>query len=470
MRYQGEPVALVAADHPEQRPPRGRRDRRSTTRCSSRSPTPERAMEPGAPQLHPAGNLLRHVVISHGDPRRDGRRGGRAASTRSACRTRRSSGPESGLAVPDGEGGVDLYIATQWLHVDRDQVAASLGLPPEQVRLTLGGVGGAFGGREDLSMQVHACLLALHTGRPVKIVYNREESFFGHVHRHPAPDALRARRDDGRAASSTCGRGSCSTAAPTRRARTAVCANAACFALGPYDVPNARVDAYGDLHQQPAVRRDARLRRGAGRVRATSRRWTGSPRHSGMDPVELRLRNAMAHRLAACRPASSIDEPGAGRRAARAPARDAAAAAPARPSDLRELPGGVSNTTHGEGVRRGVGFAVGFKNIGFSEGFDDYSTARVRLSMDERRAARRGPHRGRRGGAGPGHRAGADRAHRARASSASRCSPADTAVGSAGSTSASRQTWMTGGAVQAACEAVRERLRARAAGARRGAG
>ena len=84
-------------------------------------------------------------------------------------------GPESGLAVPAEDGGVDLFIATQWLHVDRDQLAASLDLPPEKVRLVLGGVGGAFGGREDLSMQVHACLLALHTGRPVKMMYGREE-------------------------------------------------------------------------------------------------------------------------------------------------------------------------------------------------------------------------------------------------------------------------------------------------------
>ena len=72
-------------------------------------------------------------------------------------------GPESGLAVPDGEGGVDLYIATQWLHVDQRQTAKALGLPLEKVRLTLSGVGGAFGGREDLSMQIHACLLALRT-------------------------------------------------------------------------------------------------------------------------------------------------------------------------------------------------------------------------------------------------------------------------------------------------------------------
>ena len=96
-------------------------------------------------------------------------------------------GLEAALAFPDpGGGGVELYIATQWLHEDRKQVAACLGLAPEKVRLVLGGVGGAFGAREDISLQVHCCLLALRTGRPVKMQYGREESFFGHVHRHPA--------------------------------------------------------------------------------------------------------------------------------------------------------------------------------------------------------------------------------------------------------------------------------------------
>jgi CO/xanthine dehydrogenase Mo-binding subunit len=125
--------------------------------------------------------------------------------------------------------------------------------------------------------------------------------------------------------------------------------------------------------------------------------------------------------------------------------------------DLRELPGGVSNTTHGEGVRRGVGYAVGFKNVGFAEGFDDYATARVRLSMSEE---------------GPlveVHTAAAEvgqgvvtiQAQIARTElGVERVSvlPADTRVGSAGSTSASRQTYMTGGAVKLACEAVRESL------------
>jgi OHCU decarboxylase len=136
---------------------------------------------------------------------------------------------------------------------------------------------------------------------------------------------------------------------------------------------------------------------------------------------------------------------------------------PAHPDrDLRELPGGVSNTTHGEGVARGVGYGIGFKNVGFSEGFDDYSTARVRLSID----------------AGEPlvevHTAAAEvgqgvvtvQAQIARTElGVARVAvlDADTRVGSAGSSSASRQTYVTGGAVKAACEAVRERTLALAA-------
>ncbi len=223
-------------------------------------------MRPDAPPLHEGGNLLRRVAIAHGDL-------GAAAPVvvtgeyEVGMQDQAFLGPESGLAVPDGAGGVELHIATQWLHVDRDQVALSLGLPPERVRLTLGGVGGAFGGREDLSMQIHACLLALRTGRPVKMVYSREESFFGHVHRHPCrmryehgatEDGrlvfVRARivLDGGAYASSS----------------TAVCSNAACFAAGPVRGAERGADRLRRLHEQPAVRRDARLRRRAGRVRA----------------------------------------------------------------------------------------------------------------------------------------------------------------------------------------------------------
>src|SRR2546430_14922567 len=149
-------------------------------------------------------------------------------------------GPEAGLAVPAADGGVDLFIATQWLHADLEQLAPCLDLAPEKVRLHLSGVGGAFGAREDLSMQIHACMLALRTKRPVKMSYGRQESFYGHVHRHPSRIWMRhgALRDgtlvnvqarllvDGGAYTSTSPAG---------------IGNATTFAAGPYEGPNARL-------------------------------------------------------------------------------------------------------------------------------------------------------------------------------------------------------------------------------------
>jgi xanthine dehydrogenase D subunit len=453
VRYQGEAVAIVAADHPETAK---RAAELIEVEYEVLEPLtdPEEAMKPGAPQLHLSGNTLRHVRINHGDP----------DATADVVVTGEYEvgmqdqaflGPESGLAVPDGEGGVDLYIATQWLHVDRDQVAESLGLPPEKVRLTLGGVGGAFGGREDLSMQVHACMLALHTGRPVKMVYNREESFYGHVHRHPCTMQyehgatkdgdlvyVRARvvLDGGAYASSS----------------TAVCSNAACFAAGPYHLPNARIDAYVTYTNNPPCG----AMRGFGAVQVAVGHEAQMDKLAAalnMDPVELRIRNAM--RPGSLMPTGQvIPDP-----APVAELLERLRAMPLPPDDrsddLRELPGGVSNTTHGEGVRRGVGYGIGFKNVGFSEGFDDYSTARVRLSMDDE---------------GPlveVHTAAAEvgqgvitvQAQIARTElGVERVAVlnADTRVGSAGSSSASRQTYVTGGAVKAACEAVREKLEA----------
>jgi xanthine dehydrogenase D subunit len=452
VRYQGEAVAIVAADHPE-----SARRAAEAIRVEYDPLEPltdaEAAMRPGAAQLHVSGNVLRHVRIDHGDTEATAPVVVRG-EYQVGMQDQAFLGPESGLAVPDGEGGVELFIATQWLHLDRDQVAASLGLEPERVKLTMSGVGGAFGGREDLSMQIHACLLALHTDRPVKMVYNREESFLGHVHRHPCrmryehgatEDGrlvyVRARIVlDGGAYASSSG---------------AVCSNAACFAAGPYDVPNARIDSYVVYTDNPPCG----AMRGFGAVQVAIGHEAQMDKLAaalGMDPVELRVRNAM-------RPGSRmttgqvVPDPAP---VAELLERVRAMPLPPEPHaerDLRELPGGVSNTTHGEGVKRGVGYGAGFKNVGFSGGFDDYSTARVRLSADAD------------GRLVEVHTAAAEVgqgivtvvAQIARTElGVERVAvlKADTTVGSAGSSSASRQTYVTGGAVKAACEAVRERL------------
>jgi Molybdopterin-binding domain of aldehyde dehydrogenase/Aldehyde oxidase and xanthine dehydrogenase, a/b hammerhead domain len=174
VRYFGGPVALVAAEHPEQARRAAERIRVDFELLApivdAEHATEEEPIHPGRPTAghgyrdDARPNVVRSVVIRHGDPDAQG------AVTVSGVyevgiQDQAFLGPESGLAVPDGEGGVDVYVATQWLHHDRDQVAPCLGLKPEQVRIQLAGVGGAFGGRQDLSMQIHGAMLALHTNR-----------------------------------------------------------------------------------------------------------------------------------------------------------------------------------------------------------------------------------------------------------------------------------------------------------------
>jgi xanthine dehydrogenase D subunit len=454
VRYQGEPVAIVAADHPEIAQLAARKIKVEYDVLEAVTDSAA-ALTPQAPRVHPDGNLVRHLKLRKGvaDPTADVVVTG---DYQVGMQDQAFLGPEAGLAVPDGEGGVDLYVSTQWLHVDQRQLCVALGLPPEQVRLTLAGVGGAFGGREDLSMQVHACLLALRTGRPVKMSYNRAESFFGHVHRHPATmhyehGATSAGRlvyvrativlDGGAYASST----------------SAVVANAGTMGIGPYVVPNVHVDAYGVYTNNPP----AGAMRGFGSVQAAfgyEAQMDKLAAALGIDPVDLRCMNGMS--LGAVAPTGQvIDSP--------APVAELLRLVQRRPvpqrtdcggqPELLDLPGGAANTTHGESVRRGVGFAVAYKNVGFSEGFDDYSVARIRLEVS---------------GGEPTvtvHTAAADVGQGLVTVEQQICrselgvqrvvsSPKDTSVGSGGSTSASRQTYVTGGAIKAACEQVRDRL------------
>jgi CO/xanthine dehydrogenase Mo-binding subunit len=468
VRYFGEPVAVVAAEHPEQA-----RRAAAAIVVEYEELEPVVDMERAADQdpIHPQHwtlghgfrddprpNVVRDMRIVHGDPEAEGEVSV-SGYYELGIQDQAFLGPESGLAVPDGEGGIDIFVATQWLHIDRDQVAPCLGLRKEQVRIHLAGVGGAFGGREDLSMQVHGAMLALHTGRPVKIVYNRQESFFGHVHRHPARiwAEHRANRDgklvnvrmriliDGGAYASS---------------STAVTSNAASFAVGPYAVENALIESTCVYTNNPPCG----AMRGFGAVQSC---FAGEAQMDKLaaalelDPVELRLRNALApgdslptgQRITGSLPVAEVI-----RRAAAMPVPEAEEL----PRDPIRLPGGTGNTTRGDGVRRGIGFAVGFKNIGYSEGFDDYTAARVRLYAggDGELAAEV-------------HCAAAEVGQGvtnvilqvARTELETEnvvLAPNETStVDSAGSASASRMTWMASGAVQTACRAALDELRRR---------
>ena len=185
VRYVGEPVAAVAADHPETC-----RRALAAIKVVYEVLTPvtdaEFAILPTTAPIHPDGNLIRHQRIITGDQNLQGEvivEG----TYEIGMQDQAFLGLEAALAIPDsGATGIEMYVATQWLHEDQKQIAACLELPLDKVRLTLGGVGGAFGAREDISLQVHCALLALRTSRPIKMQYGREESFYGHVHRHPA--------------------------------------------------------------------------------------------------------------------------------------------------------------------------------------------------------------------------------------------------------------------------------------------
>ncbi|UJV39804.1 xanthine dehydrogenase family protein molybdopterin-binding subunit [Streptomyces sp. AMCC400023] len=471
VRHHGEPVAIVAADHPE-----------TARRAAAKIKVEYRelpvisdeasATAPDAILLHenrtdhhvghvPHPNIVHRQPVIRGDVAKARERADVIVEGEYVFGMQDQAflGPESGLAVPAEDGGVDLYIATQWLHADLRQIAPVLGLPEDKVRMTLAGVGGAFGGREDLSMQIHACLLALRTGKPVKIVFNRFESFFGHVHRHPAKlhyehgatkdgklTHLKARivLDGGAYASSS----------------PAVVGNAAALGAGPYVVEDVDIEALALYTNNPPCG----AMRGFGAVQACfayEAQMDKLAAKLGMDPVEFRRINAMEQGTL-LPTGQAVDSP--------APVAELLRRVKAMPlppeqqwlaageaADVRQLPGGLSNTTHGEGVVRGVGYAVGIKNVGFSEGFDDYSTARVRMEVVGGEPVATVHTAMAEVGQG-GITVHAQIARTELGVTRVTINPADTQVGSAGSTSASRQTYVTGGAVRNSCELVREKV------------
>ncbi len=446
-RFWGEPVAVVAADDPE------------TARLAVAAIGVE--WEELEPLVDMEEALDRDEVFRYAPVRR-----GDQTATGSVVaegfyevgmQDQAPLGTEAGLAIPDGEGGLDLWVTSQWTHEDHDQIWRSLNVASDQVRQHPSGIGGAFGAREDISLHLHVCLLALRTGRPVKMVYNREESFPGHVHRHPArlwyrheadPDGTLVRVEakmilDGGAYTDT---------------TPAVVGNAVYFAVGPYNVDSVAVDGYGVRTNNPPTG----AMRGFGVVQACFAHESQMDRLAaqlGMDPLELRRRNAMTTGDPMPTTGQIIETS-----LPTVEVIDRLVALPLPPrldsDDPRNLPGGTGLTTTPEYVTRGVGYAVSIKNIAFSEAFDDFAEARVVLTpsgVEVYTAAVE---------VGQGMVTVLQQiARTAVGVEQVAVIPADTStIGSAGSTSASRQTQMTGGAVLEAAQAVRKAALARGGG------
>jgi xanthine dehydrogenase D subunit len=449
VRYMGEPVAAVAADHPET-------CRRAlaaiVVEYEVMAPLvdAELAILPNTPPIHPDGNLIRHQRIVHGDSNATGDIVVEGNYT-IGMQDQAFLGLEAAMAFPDpGAQGVELHIATQWLHEDRGQIAACLNLPEDNVRLVLGGVGGAFGAREDISLQVHCCLLALRTGRPIKMQYSREESFFGHVHRHPATIWMRHHANkngkivkiearmvfDGGAYTST---------------SPAVLINGITHTQGPYQCDNAVVDGYAVRTNNPPCG----AMRGFGVVQACfahEGQMDKIAEACGLSPVEVRLINAM-HTGDKIITGQIMESVAPVERCIRET--DAIPLPPPMPDlvDALELPGGSGLTAERKNIVRGIGWGVSMKNLMYSEGFDDYATARCTLSngIASLKFAT--------SEVGQGFVTLAPQIARSVLGVDQVVQEvSDTQIGSAGSTSASRQTWMSGGAVDGACRLVRERM------------
>lgn len=438
VNYWGQPVAITAAEDVE-----------TARRAAEAIVIEYEVLEPLTDLVvaQESGEVFRHVRSERGSGEATGEvvvEGYYEMGTQDQA----ALGTEAGIAFPDGEGGVDLYAPSQWIHEDHGQIVASLGLRDEQVRVHPAGVGGAFGSREDLSLQVHLCMLALYTGRPVRMVYDRQESFAGHVHRHAARMWYRHEADpEGNLirveAKLLLDAGAYTETSP------AVIANAVYFAVGPYRCPNVVIDGYAVRTNNPP----SGAMRGFGAVQtcfAHEAQMDKLAAAVGVDPLELRLRHALAPGDVLPTSGQEITEPLPTRQVIEA-VRNLPEPSGEVVDDPRHLPGGTGLTTDRASVVRGVGYAVGIKNLAFAEAFDDFADARVVLTpqgVEVHTAAIE---------VGQGMVTILQQITRTVLGIEQVAVLFDdtSKIGSAGSTSASRQTQMTGGAVYRAALAAR---------------
>ena len=205
----------------------------------------EQALEPGAPNVHDDGNLFQHTTIRKGDVVEGFREAGVVVerSYRTQSMDHAPMEPEAAVAYVDSTGVLNILTATQYPFRDRRQIAPNVGLPMNRVRVVMMPVGGGFGRKDDITAEIHCGLLAVKTGRPVQLVYTREESLFANTKRHPFVVHYKsAARSDGRltAVEATI----YGDTGPYVSLGMYVVKKAGIHATGPYFVPNVKVDTY----------------------------------------------------------------------------------------------------------------------------------------------------------------------------------------------------------------------------------
>ncbi|GAB4564074.1 MAG: xanthine dehydrogenase subunit D [Anaerolineae bacterium] len=428
------------------------------------------ALAPGAPVLHPGrdSNILCHYRIRKGDVDAAFARADVILEGEYETHPQEHAflQPEAGIAYIDEAGRVTVEVAGQWAHEDREQIAHALGLPEDQVRVIYPAIGGAFGGREDISVQIILALAAwkLHQrgiDRPVKIVWSREESIIGHHKRHRLCIRHRwgATRDGRIVAMEVECLGDAGAYAYTS---TKVLGNVHLMCTGPYEVPNVRVDTYAVYTNNIP----SGAFRGFGAPQALFAAETHMNRLAevlGLDPVTIRLRNCLREGSelsvqTTLPPGVSLPE---------VIERCALEAGWRRQGDRWEPPEAADPSTPlptdapPEAIRYGIGFACGYKNVGFSFGAPESCAATVELRGAAEIEEVIVRHAGAEVGQGA-HTAFAQMAAEAVGVPVDRVRliVSDTAqTGNSGSASASRMTFMAGNAIRGAAEIALRRWR-----------
>lgn len=343
------------------------------------------ALKPDAPQLHPhrkpnpinpelcaEGNRISHHQIRKGDMEAAWSQADVIVESEYYTPPQEHAylQPEAGLAYVDEENRVTVVVAGQWICEDQNQIAHALGLPTERVRVIYPAIGGAFGGREDVSVQIVLALAAWKLQRPVKLVWNREESILGHCKRHPA--WLRCKWGATRKGKLVAaevqlvadGGAYCYTTNKVLGNTTVTC-------TGPYEIPNIRVDVDGVYTNNPP----SGAFRGFGAPQAIFAAETQMNKLAqalGMDPVELRLKNLLHEGNL-----TAMGTPLPGGVSLVEVTEQCALSAGWQQTDQGWRMPQVRNTQYP--VRHGIGIATAFKNVGFSFGYQENCWAKVEL-------------------------------------------------------------------------------------------
>lgn len=255
--------------------------------------SPEEALKEGAPKLHPKGNILSKTYVRRGNPEE-------ALAKSKYVITKKYKTPfvehaflepESALAIPDADGGVTIYVSTQSVHHDRHSIANILGLPEDKVRVICKYVGGGFGGKEDLSVQHHAALLAWYTKKPVKLTLSRKESLLVHPKRHAMEIEITTGCDEEGKLTAMVAKIVADTGAYASLGGP-VLERACTHAAGPYRIPNIELSGVSVYTNNPP----AGAFRGFGVAQsafATESNLDILAEMVGISPWEIRYRNAL---------------------------------------------------------------------------------------------------------------------------------------------------------------------------------